>query len=77
MRTHVELIAEIARRKALGLPRIELTPQERARAFGDSEWRRNASDYDLVLAHRLQNNMPMSKQDRERARKFLRSQNNI
>ena len=35
MRTHQELMAEIKLRSALGLPRIELTPEERIRAYGD------------------------------------------
>ena len=35
MRTHQQLIEEIAFRKEHGLPRIELTPEERVRAFGD------------------------------------------
>ena len=35
MRTHQQLLYEIEIRKALDLPRIELTEEERQRAFGD------------------------------------------
>lgn len=38
MRTIEQLKAEIAIRKALGLPRIELTLEEKTRAFGDCSY---------------------------------------
>ena len=74
MRTHQEMMAEIELRKALGLPRIELTPQERARAFGDAEWpERDLDSYDKMLAQRLTDGLPMSQADKRRARQFMRA----
>ena len=73
MRTHQELLREIEVRKALGLPRIELTEEERARAFGDPALaERDPHEYDRHLVQRLQAGLPMSQQDKRRARRFMR-----
>jgi hypothetical protein len=72
MRTHAELLSEIALRAMLGLPRIELTKDERERAFGDVQWN-NKESHDAYLAVRLLHDLPMSKADKSRARKYLKS----
>jgi len=71
MRSHTELIREISIRKALGLPRIELTPEEKARAYGDPK-PRDLSEHDRFLAARYRQGLPMSHQDRARAKRFIR-----
>lgn len=73
MRSHTELLAEIAIRKAFDLPRIELTPAERARAFGDTSWAAK-DNHDQYLAQRYTQGLVMSKADQARARKFLKQQ---
>jgi hypothetical protein len=73
MRTHQQLIDEIARRKALGLPRIELTPAERIAAFGDTQWaKRDPDAHDLMLVQRLNAGLPLSNEDKRRARRYLK-----
>lgn len=73
MRTHQQMLDEIAVRKALGLPRIELTPAERARAFGDPMLaERDPYEYERHLVQRLQAGLPMGHQDKRRARRFMR-----
>lgn len=71
MRTHQQLLDEIAVRRSLGLPRIELTAEERARAYGDTHWA-NHDDHRHVLAQRLRDGLPMSLSDKRRARQFLK-----
>lgn len=67
------MLREIEVRKALGLPRIELTTEERARAFGDPVLAaRDSHDYDRYLAQRLHAGLPMSHQDKARARRFVK-----
>lgn len=73
MRSHQELLDEIALRKALGLPRIELTPEERSRAFGDPSLKRDYC-YDRECAERLRAGLPLSIDARRRARRYLRGQ---
>ena len=74
MRTIEELKSEIAMRKVLGLPRITLTPEERARAFGDpSLAQREPYAYEKMLAQRLQDGLPMSIADKKTARKYLKN----
>lgn len=61
-------------RKALGLPRIDLTPEERARAFGDPALaQRDPHEHDRALVERMQQGLPLSHHDRARARRFIRS----
>ena len=72
MRTHDELMREIDLRRLLGLPRIQLTAEERARAFGDPQWA-DKEDYDQFLAKRYVEGLAMSKSDKSRARKYLKS----
>ena len=73
MRTHQEMLREIEVRKALGLPRIGLTPEERARAFGDPALaQRDPDEYDKRLVERLKAGLPMSLHDKRRARKFMK-----
>jgi len=71
MRTHAELLREIDLRRLLGLPRIQLTAEERARAFGDQQWA-DKEDYDEFLAKRYLEGLAMSKSDKSRARKYLK-----
>ena len=75
MRTHQEMLVEIRLRKALGLPRIQLTEEERRAAFGDpalSSANRDAYDHDRYLVQRLKDGLPMSVHDKRRARRFMK-----
>lgn len=74
MRTHQQLIEEIAFRKEHGLARIELTLEERIRAFGDQSLAQkdpNARNKELVK--RLQAGLPMSIADKKTAKKYLKT----
>lgn len=73
MRTHDELLAEIKLRKLLGLPRIELTVEEKARAFGDKDWaKRNPNARLETMCQRYQDGLPLSKSDIKEVKRFLR-----
>jgi len=72
MRTHQEMMAEINLREMLGLPRIELTEEERRRAFGDPS-ERDSDANDRMLAERLKAGLPMSKDGIRRAKQYLKS----
>jgi len=73
MRTHQQMLDEIEVRKALGLPRIELTPEERRRAFGDDQWADRDPDARVKqMVVRMQAGLPMSQADRREARRYLR-----
>ena len=74
MRTHQQLIEEIAFRKEHGLARIELTPAERVRAFGDQSLAQkdpNARSKELV--ERMQAGLPMSIGDKKTAKQYLKT----
>jgi hypothetical protein len=78
MRTHQQLLAEIKMREELGLPRIELTVEERVRAFGDATWAdRDPYAYEKGLVERMQQGLPMSIADKRRAKQFLRESNSL
>jgi hypothetical protein len=73
MRTHQQMLEEIEVRKALGLPRIELTPEERRRAFGDPALASRDPDARMKdMVSRMQAGLPMSKADKREARRYLR-----
>jgi hypothetical protein len=75
VRTIQELRAEIEIRKALGLPRIELTQEERIAAFGDpalARCNRDPYEYERHLVQRLKDGLPMSIHDKRRARRFMK-----
>ena len=73
MRTYDELKAEMELRKILGLPRIQLTPEEKARAFGDVEWsKRNPNARIETMCQRYQDGLPLSKSDIKEVKRFLR-----
>lgn len=73
MRTHQQLLEEIAFRKELGLPRIELTQEERVRAFGDvSLTQRDPDSRNKDLVKRLLAGLPMSAADKKAAKQYLR-----
>lgn len=73
MRTYQQLLDEIELRKALGLPRIQLTEAERARAFGDQDWAdRDPFAREKMLVERLQAGLPMSHADKKLAKQFLK-----
>ena len=73
MRTIEEINEEIAVRKALGLPRITLTAEERARAFGDPALaHKKPYAYEQFLVERLQKGLPMSIADKKMARRYLK-----
>ena len=72
MRTHQQLLDEIEIRKALGLPRIELTEEERQRAFGDPALEHKyETRREIDLVRRLQQGLPMSRQDKRDARRYM------
>lgn len=71
MRTIQQLRAEIEVRKALGLPRIELTEQERVEAFGDTQERDQDANVKM-LAERFKQGLPLSVHDKRQVRKFFK-----
>ena len=71
MRTIQQLRAEIEVRKALGLPRIELTEQERVEAFGDTQERDQDANIKM-LAERFKQGLPLSVHDKRQVRKFFK-----
>jgi len=73
LRTYDELKAEIKLRKELGLPPIQLTAEERARAFGDADWpNRDKNARINEMCKRYQDGLPLSKSDIKEVKKFLR-----
>lgn len=73
MRTIEQLKAEIEIRKQLGLPRIELTPEERARAFGDVDYsNRDRDDRLKTMVVRYNNGLSLSKSDIKEVKKYLK-----
>ena len=71
MRTIQQLRAEIEVRKALGLPRIELTEEERVEAFGDTQERDQSANVKM-LVERFKQGLPLSVHDKRMARKFIK-----
>ena len=71
MRTIQQLRAEIEVRKALGLPRIELTEQERVEAFGDTQERDQNANVKM-LVERFKQGLPLSVHDKRMARKYIK-----
>lgn len=75
MRTHQQLLAEIKMRKEQGLPRIELTAEERVEQFGDTTLAsRDPYSYENWLVKRMEQGLPMSIADKRRARQHLKTQ---
>ena len=73
MRTHQQLIEEIAFRKERGLPRIELTQEERVRAFGDESLiNKDPNARCKYLVERLLAGLPMSIADKKTAKQYLK-----
>jgi len=73
MRTYTELKAEMKIRKELGLPRLELTPQEKARAFGDTEWASsNANNRMELMVQRFKQGLKLSKSDTKEVKQYLK-----
>lgn len=72
MRTIEQLREEIAIRKALDLPRIELTIEERARAFGDCsyDYRDNSVRIQLMI-DRLSQGLKLSRKDLKELKNYL------
>lgn len=61
-------------RKILGLPRIQLTPEEKARAFGDVELsKRNPNARIEEMCKRYQDGLALSKSDVKEVKKYLRN----
>ena len=71
MRTIQQLRAEIEVRKTLGLPRIELTEQERVEAFGDTQERDQNANVKM-LVERFKQGLPLSVHDKRMARKYIK-----
>ena len=73
MRTHEQLIAEIQYRKENNLPRIELTAEERAKAFGDAQWpNRDTTTRIKEMCLRYKTGLALSKSDIKEVKKFLK-----
>ena len=74
MRTHEELIAEIKFRKENNLPRIELTSEEKARAFGDITWSQSNRRSERLdgMVERYKLGLPLSKSDIKEVKRYLR-----
>jgi hypothetical protein len=72
MRTIKQLRAEIGVRKALGLPRIELTDEERVEAFGDAQERDQDASVKMSVT-RFNQGLPLSIHDKRIARKFIKA----
>jgi hypothetical protein len=71
VRTIQQLRAEIEVRKALGLPRIELTEQERVEAFGDTQERDQNANVKM-LVERFKQGLPLSVHDKRMVRKYIK-----
>jgi hypothetical protein len=71
VRTIQQLRAEIEVRKALGLPRIELTEEERVEAFGDTQERDQNANVKM-LVERFKQGLPLSVHDKRMARKYIK-----
>jgi hypothetical protein len=71
MRTIQQLRAEIEVRKALGLPRIELTEEERVEAFGDTQERDQNANVKM-LVERFKQGLPLSVHDKRMVRKYIK-----
>jgi hypothetical protein len=71
VRTIQQLRAEIEVRKTLGLPRIELTEQERVEAFGDTQERDQNANVKM-LVERFKQGLPLSVHDKRMARKYIK-----
>ena len=73
MRTYTELKQEIKIRKELGLPRLELTPQEKVRAFGDTEWASsNLNSRMELMVQRFKQGLKLSKSDTKEVKQYLK-----
>jgi hypothetical protein len=73
MRTIEQLKAEIEIRKQLGLPRLELTPEERARAFGDVGYSNRDKDARIkTMVDRYKNGLSLSNIDIKEVKKYLK-----
>lgn len=70
------MLDEMAYRKAAGLPRIELTAAEKARAFGDAEYRQRPGRAES-LVERLKAGLPLSISDRREAKRLLKQTQKI
>ena len=73
MRTIEQLKQEIALRKELNLPRIELTLEEKKRAFGDCsyDYRDNSARIQIMI-DRLSEGLKLTDNDLKELRKFLK-----
>jgi hypothetical protein len=74
MRTIEQLREEIAIRKALDLPRIELTLEEKKRAFGDCsyDYRDNSVRIQLMI-DRLSQGLKLSRNDLKELKSYLKN----
>lgn len=73
MRTIEQLKQEIAIRKELGLPRIELTIEEKKRAFGDCEYNyRDNSARIQGMIDRLSQDLRLSRSDLKELKNYLK-----
>jgi hypothetical protein len=73
MRSYDQLLNEIKIRRELGLPRIELTAEERIRAFGDLSLANRDKDLRIkTMVDRYNNGLSLSNHDIKEVRKYLR-----
>ena len=72
MRTNDQLLADLKASKELGFP-FELTAEERARAFGDTEWpNRDTTSRIKEMCLRYKAGLALSKSDIKEVKKYLK-----
>ena len=72
MRTYDELLADLKLSKELGVP-FELTPEEKARAFGDVEYSmRDTTARIKEMCLRYKTGLALSKSDIKEVKKYLK-----
>lgn len=72
MRTYDELLADLKLSKELGVP-FELTPEEKAKAFGDVEYSmRDTTERIKEMCRRYKAGSALSKSDIKEVKKFLK-----
>jgi hypothetical protein len=72
MRTYDELLADLKLSKELGVP-FELTPEEKARAFGDVEYSmRDTTARIKEMCIRYTTGLALSKSDIKEVKKYLK-----
>ena len=72
MRNYVQLLADLKASKELGVP-FELTPEEKAKAFGDVEYSmRDTTARITEMCKRYKEGLALSKSDIKEVKKYLK-----